>query len=78
MIYAGGINTTGKLTAHFSDGSPADFVATPSGTGHYTNLYTITFSAASAGQTLTITYLKTGNLTSHTDGSVDLIAAYLV
>jgi hypothetical protein len=49
---------------------------TASGSGLYTNFYTITFKAASAGQTLTITLLKTGNITG-TGGSVDLIAAAL-
>ena len=42
-----------------------------------TNVYTITYHAASAGQTLTVTLLKTGNLNGRFDGSADLIAAYL-
>ena len=42
------VNTTGKLTAHLSDGSAADFVATPSGAGLYNNVYTITYGAAFA------------------------------
>jgi hypothetical protein len=75
-VYAGGYGTQGTLTAHLSDGSAADYTVTASGAGTYTNLYTITYSAASAGQTLTITLTKTGNITG-TQGSVDLIAAAL-
>jgi hypothetical protein len=75
-VYAGGYGTSSSLTAHLSDGSTPDYVVTASGSGLYTNFYTITFKAASAGQTLTITLLKTGNITG-TGGSVDLIAAAL-
>jgi hypothetical protein len=75
-VYAGGSGTNSSLTAHLSDGSAPDYVATVSGSGSYTNFYTITFKAASAGQTLTITLLKTGNITG-TNGSADLIAAAL-
>jgi hypothetical protein len=75
-VYAGGNGAASSLRAHLSDGSAADFVATASGSGIYTNFYTITYKAASAGQTLTITLMKTGNITG-TLGSVDLIAAAL-
>ena len=75
-VYAGGYGTVSSVRAHLSDGSAADYVATASGAGTYTNIYTITYSAASAGQTLTITLLKTGNITG-TQGSADLIAAAL-
>ena len=75
-VYAGGYSSGGTLTAHLSDGSAADYVATASGTALYTNLYTITFKAASAGQKLTISYLKSTNI-SGAGGSVDLIAAAL-
>ena len=44
-IYAGGINTTAKLTAHLSDGTAADYVSTVSGVGLYTNTFTITYAA---------------------------------
>jgi hypothetical protein len=74
-VYAGGYGTQSTLTAHLSDGSAADYVATASGSGLYTNLYTINFKAGSAGQTLTITLLKTGSIVN--GGSVDLIAAAL-
>jgi hypothetical protein len=76
-IYAGGYSSGATLTAHLSGGSAADYVAVASGTGLYTNLYTINFTAASAGQTLTITYVKSSNING-SSGSVDLIAAALV
>jgi hypothetical protein len=76
-VYAGGYSSGGTLTAQLSDGSAANYVATPSGTGLYSNLYTITFHAASAGQTLTVSYVKSANING-TGGSVDLIAAALV
>jgi Right handed beta helix region len=76
-VYAGGFSSGGTLTAHLSDGSAADFVATPSGNAIYTYLYTINFKAASAGQTLTISYVKSANING-SGGSVDLIAAALV
>ena len=75
-IYAGGININSSLTAHLSDGSAADVVLTAGQSGLYTNVYTITYKAASADQTLKITLLKTGNIVG-TSGSVDLIGAYL-
>ncbi len=75
-VYAGGNNVSTSLTAHLSDGSAVDFVATAGVAGLYTNVYTITYRAATAGQTLTITLLKTGNIVG-TNGSADLIAAYL-
>jgi hypothetical protein len=75
-IYAGGYSSGATLTAHLSDGSASDYVASASGSAHYTQLYTITFNAASAGQTLTVTYIKSANVNG-TGGSVDLIAAAL-
>jgi hypothetical protein len=76
-VYAGGYNTTSSLTAHLSDGSAADYTVSSGQALLYTNVYTITYHAASAGQSLTITLLKTGNLNGRTDGSADLIATYL-
>ncbi len=75
-IDAGGYSSGGTLTAHLSDKSAADVVFTASGNALYTNLYTITYRAASAGQKLTISYVKSTNING-TGGSVDLIAAYL-
>jgi hypothetical protein len=77
-VYAGGYSSGATLTAHLSGGAAPDYVVTTSGTGTYTNFYTITFQAASAGQTLTITYVKSSNVNNSAGGSVDLIAAALV
>jgi parallel beta-helix repeat protein len=76
-VYAGGYYSGGTLTAHLSGGSAANYVASASASGNYIQLYTITFQAASAGQTLTITYVKTENINGYNGGSVDLIAAAL-
>lgn len=78
FILAGGFNVATKLTAHLSYGSAPDYtVSRPAvaGTGTYANLYTINYHAASAGQTLTITYVKIAEVDHH--DSVDLIAAWL-
>jgi hypothetical protein len=74
--YLGGYSSGGSLTAHLSDGSAVDYVVGGSGSSFYTNLVAIKFNAASNGQTLTLTYTKTQNITS-SGGSVDLIAAWL-
>jgi hypothetical protein len=76
FVYAGGYGSGLTLTAHLSGSSAADYVATASGTAAYTEWFTINFTAASAGQTLTISLVKnsTGNYLA---GSVDLIAAAL-
>ncbi len=78
VVYAGGYGASSTLTAHLSDGTP-DYVATVNATTNtaYANVYTITFQAASAGQTLTISYVKSGNIPGKTNGSADLIAAML-
>ena len=68
-IGAGGFATRAKLTAHLSDGSATDFAATPSSGDEYINFLTITFAAASAYQTLTITYTRTQRFAS--GGSID-------
>jgi len=75
-VYAGGNKVSTSLTAHLSDGSAVDFVATASGSGVYTRVYTITYHAASRTRKLVITFLKTANIVG-TDGSADLIAAML-
>ena len=75
-VYAGGYSSGGQLTAHLSGGSAADYVVSSSGSAIYTNLYTITYAAPSAGQTLTISYVKTQNIAG-SGGSIDLIAAML-
>jgi hypothetical protein len=57
-VYVGGWASTGKLTAHLSDGSAADFTdSSYSSAGSiYQANYTLTYHAASAGQTLTLTW----------------------
>ena len=66
-LYVGGSNSRGMLTAQLSDGSAADFVDTGlSSTGQYDGVYTLTYSAASAGQQLTVMwtlYSGSGNVT---------------
>ena len=66
-----------KLTAHLSDNSAPDYVNTQSSAGSGATLYIINFQTQSANQTLTITLLKTSNVTG-TNGSVDLKAAWVV
>jgi hypothetical protein len=73
VVHLGGWNSGGTLTAHLSDGSAADFTdITPTTSGQYDRNYTLTYSAASAGQTLTVTW----KMTSGT-GNVTLNAAAL-
>jgi hypothetical protein len=66
-VYVGGYVTAGMLTAHLSDQSAADFVDTTAFVnGSFDRNYTLTYNAASAGQTLTITWVATavtGNVT---------------
>jgi hypothetical protein len=66
-VHVGGWNSGGTLTAYLSDGSAANFVSTTSAVnGQYDENYTLTYSAASAGQTLTVTWVMssgTGNVT---------------
>jgi Bacterial Ig-like domain (group 1) len=66
-IYVGGWNSSGTLTAHLSDGSAADFVdTTTAASAQYDRNYTLTYNAASAGQTITISWVMAsgaGNVT---------------
>ena len=75
-MYVGGVRSSGQLTAHLSDGSSVDFVNTAtwsSNTGRYDGVYTLTYRAASAGQTLSVKWtLASGK------GSVSLQGAALV
>jgi hypothetical protein len=75
-VYAGGYSSGSTLTAHLSDGSAADYVVSSSGSGSYNNIIEITYHAASPGQTLTITYVKSQNING-TSGSADLVTAWL-
>ena len=66
-MHVGGWDSGGTLTAHLSDGSATDFTASTANTsGQYDYNYTLTYNAASAGQTLTVTWKMssgTGNVT---------------
>ena len=66
-LYVGGWNSNGRLVARLSDGSAPDYVdASRSGGGQYGAVYTLVFSASSAGQTLDVQWLQnssTGNVT---------------
>ena len=73
VVKVGGWSSGGTLTAHLSDGSAADFTDTSvMVSSQYDRNYTLTYKAASAGQTLTVTWkMTTGN------GNVTLNAAAL-
>ncbi|MDD5322265.1 MAG: hypothetical protein PHD43_16960 [Methylococcales bacterium] len=66
-VHVGGWKSAGTLTAQLSDGSATNFVnTTPVATGQYDRDYTLTYSAAGAGKTLTVTWTMnsgTGNVT---------------
>ena len=66
-IYVGVFSTTGKLIAHLSDNSAADYVDTSLTSGSsVTGAYTLNYTAASIGQTLTVTFTQntaSGNVT---------------
>ena len=74
-VYVGAWHTQGRLVAHLSDGRAADYVDTSlSNTASPTSLgiYTLTFRAASDGQTLTVTFTNASSA-----GNVTLQAAAL-
>ena len=72
-VHVGGYNSGGTLTAHLSDGSVADYVDVSANvTGQYDRNYVLTYNAASAGQTLTVTWTMTSG-----NGNVTLNAAAL-
>ncbi|MEJ7644881.1 MAG: discoidin domain-containing protein [Chryseolinea sp.] len=73
-IYVGGWQSTGRLTLHLSDGSAADYTYTDgNGSGSYNNNITVSYKAASNGQTLLVTWVNTT-----TAGNVTLQGAALV
>ena len=80
-VYAGGANggVSGTLQASLSDNSASAYSSSfgPTGSSLLTNIYTITYHAASAGQTLTVKLTKTGGSSGGSAPSVDLIAAAL-
>ena len=72
-IYVGVYATQGRLVAHLSDGSAADYVDTSlSSGGSVPRAYTLNYAAGSSGQTLTITFTNIGS-----GGNVNLQAAAL-
>jgi hypothetical protein len=57
IVHVGGWLSSGKLTAVLSDGSAASFTdTTTTAAGQFDRNYTLVYSAASAGQTLTVTW----------------------
>ena len=73
-IHVGGWASSGRLTAHLSDGSAVDFVnASAFTSGQYDRNYTLTYSALSAGQTLRVSWV----MASTGGGNVTLNAAAL-
>jgi hypothetical protein len=71
-IYVGGSNSTGTLTASLSDGSAPNYTSSASSAGNYYKVYTLTFNAGSANQTLTVNWTQTSEV-----GKVTLQAATL-
>jgi hypothetical protein len=74
LVHVGGYNSGGTLTGHLSDGSATDYVNIISAAigGQYDRNYTISYSAASAGQTLTVQWVMSSG-----SGNVTLSAAAL-
>jgi len=66
-VYVGGWASSGTFRAHLSDSSAADYVNTTAiATDQYTRAYTITYSSATAGQQLVLTWTQAsapGNVT---------------
>jgi len=59
VVYVGAQNTTGTLRAHLSDASSPDYVANYSAQQRRVDgAFTLTYRAASAGQRLTVTWVK--------------------
>jgi hypothetical protein len=63
VVHVGGYRGGGTLTAHLSDGSAADFTETTTAvSGQYDRNYTLNYQAASALQTLKVTWkMAAGN-----------------
>ena len=73
LVYVGGLNSAGALSAHLSDSSAPDLINLPlSGSGRYDGFYTLVYKAASAGQQLQITWTQTTGV-----GSITLQGATL-
>jgi hypothetical protein len=77
-VYVGAWRATGRIVAHLSDGSAADYTdSSLTNVSGATSLavYTFNYSAASAGQTLTVTFTEISN--TNANGNVTLQAATL-
>ena len=72
VVYVGGWYSGGRLVAHLSDNSAADYVNSYSAAGHYGLVYTLTYRAASDGQQLLVTWTQTSGT-----GTIQLQAAAL-
>lgn len=73
-LYVGGWKSSGKLIAHLSDGSAADFTeTTEQAEDSFDRVYTLSFKAASEGQKLNVKWLQS----SSGEGNVTLQAAVL-
>src|SRR5204862_1756882 len=60
-VYIGAQNGNGRLTAHLSDGSATDYVnSLTAGRQRSDGVYTLTYQAASAGQTITVSWILAG------------------
>ena len=72
-LYVGVSGAAGRIAAHLSDNSAPDYVDSSlnNANGLTAGVYVLTYSAASAGQTLTVTYIQNNN----TSGNVILQAA---
>jgi hypothetical protein len=59
-VYVSGWNLQGRMVAHLSDGSAADYVDTSMVTAQTwrAGVYTLSYRAASAGQTLSVTFTQ--------------------
>ena len=74
IVHVGGWESGGTLTAQLSDGSAAPYTdVTANVNGQYDRNYTLTYAAASAGQTLTVSWV----MSAGTNGNVTLNAAAL-
>ena len=69
-VYVGAWHAQGRMVAHLSDGSAADYVDTSLNTstvyGTAVGVYTLSYHAATNGQTLTLTFTQdtaAGNVT---------------
>jgi hypothetical protein len=77
-VYVGGFSSGSTLVASLSDApASSDYTISFSGSGHYSDIVAITYTSASAAQTLTVSYTKTSNING-ASGSADLIGAWLV